>query len=122
MSTDNDVTFPDSPPVPYCPAWCLEPAGHHDPNRDLGGWTRFHVAWSGRMTYRGSLRRTEEIVVEVSQYEANECGEDYFLEPPRVWLRGLCSDTPLTETDMPAFADLIGQAASTMLRITGGGE
>jgi len=123
------MTFPNTipawmgetpPSVPDCPPWCLEPAGHYDPTHVPWGWTRFHVAWSGTMTYRDSLRRTEEIVIEVSQYEANETGEDY-LEPPRVWLRGLGEDSPLTETDMPAFADLIGQAASTMLRITGGG-
>ena len=69
------MTFPDTipawllntPAIPDCPSWCLEPAGHHDPTHNPGDWTRFHVA------FRRSFPTTVgEVTVDVMLHESWE--------------------------------------------------
>lgn len=124
------MTFPDTipawmtetPSMPDCPAWCTLHVGHHNRMATPRGWNRSHVAWSAAMTYRDGPGSTGVITAEVSQYEVNECGDDYVLEPVRLWLRGVpeSSDGSLAVDDAAVFADLIGRSANVMSRISGG--
>ena len=107
-------------PRPACPPWCRLPVGHLTRTASPGGWNQSHVAWRGSMTYRDSLVTVAEVAVEVSQFDAHEVGEDYVLEPVRLWVRGVDGDSSMTADEVAAFAGLIAQAASVVRRITGG--
>ena len=72
------------------------------------------------MTYRDSLVAVAEVRVRVSQFDAHEVGEDYVLEPVRLWVRGVDGDSSMTADEVAVFADMIAQAASVVRQITGG--
>jgi len=113
------MTFPDTipawltdtPPVPDCPPWCLEPAGHHDPTHIPGDWVRFHVAYRESFPTAGG-----DVTVEVAVHEFREGGVLH-REPAQLHVtRAEC----LTQLDALRLLDMLGQAAAVLGRINGG--
>jgi len=110
------MTFPDTvpawmTPVPDCPPWCLEPAGHHDPTHIPGDWVRFHVAyWESFPTAGG------DVTVEVAVHEFREGGVLHH-EPAQLHVsRAEC----LSQLGALRLLDMLGQATAVLGRINGG--
>jgi hypothetical protein len=113
------MTFPDTipawmsdtPPVPDCRPWCLEPAGHHDPTHIPGNWVRVHVAYQESFS-----TSVGELVVEVAIHEFWEGGVLHH-EPAQLHvIRAEC----LSQVDALRLHEMLGQAAAVLGRINGG--
>jgi len=103
MSTDNDVTSPDSLPIPYWPPWCLEPAGHHTPTHVRGDWVRFHVAYQESFSTSAG-----EVEVEVAEHEFWEAGVLHH-EPAQL---NVLRAEWLCQVDALRLREMVGQATA----------
>ena len=89
------MTFPDTipawmsetPPIPDCPSWCVEPAGH--------GFTCYPEPGvlesdRGHYAFKASFTTTEgiQVTVGVSQQEASSALEGFTLHPVTMYVDG----------------------------------
>jgi len=101
----------DTPSVPACPPWCLEPAGHHTPTHVPGDWVRFHVAYQESFSTSAG-----ELEVEVAEHEFWEGGVLHH-EPAQLNVIGA---EWLSQVDALRLREMVGQATAMLTRITGG--